>query len=292
MRCTGQGRMRQDSWLDPSSEWSDGRMHQTMDIDTLTGLEFLDLASRQERACASRTAKELPGMGRNAPACLEQLGQALNTLSGAAGCRWGCAKGDHLIEYLLGRAASNGHAAYRLFAHGFYDESMALARSIGELANLLLLFGQDSSSFSNWRLAPRRERLAKFSPMKVRAQLEQLHSPLGIDRDRYAALCEVGVHATPDTKPNLHSPDRRPRLGAYFQLPGALVALNELAYAIGLAMAGGCRLMADKNVQNRLQVGSVNLIRSIGSVTIMNLGEALESMRHQIENQQNDPPTV
>src|SRR6185437_12254748 len=123
-------------------------------------------------------------MGVNAPACLEQLGQALNTLSGAACCRWGCSNGDHLVEYLLGRAASNGHAAYRLF-------------------------GQDSSALVDWRGATRRERLGKFSPAKVRERLEGMNFRIGIDRDRYAALCEIGVHATPETKPNLHSPDRR-----------------------------------------------------------------------------------
>jgi hypothetical protein len=256
-----------------------------VNIDALTGAEFLSLASRQERECADRTGAELPQLGENAPACLEQLGRALNTLGGAAGCRWSCAKGDHLVEYLLGRAASNGHAAYRLFAHGFYDESMALARSIGELANLLLLFSQDASAFAEWRTATRRERLAKYSPAKVRERLEQLPLPVGVGRDRYAALCEIGVHATPETKPNLHSPDRRPRLGAHFQVPGAIVSMNELAFALGLVMAGGCRLVADPNVKKKLKDGSVDLIRSIGGMTILNLPAALESMRAELEKQ-------
>ena len=243
------------------------------------------LASQQESLCAQVTAAQIPAMGVNAPACLEQLGQALNTLSGAACCRWGCSNGDHLVEYLLGRAASNGHAAYRLFAHGFYDESLALTRSIGELANLLLLFGQDSSALVDWRGATRRERLGKFSPAKVRERLEGMNFRIGIDRDRYAALCEIGVHATPETKPNLHSPDRRPRLGAYFQVPGAMVAMNELALAVGLAMAGGCRLVTDPAVSEKLNDGSVHLIRCIGGITILNLPAALEAFRVDLDAQ-------
>jgi hypothetical protein len=263
-----------------------------MDIDALTGLEFLNLASEQERVCASHTSAMLPGMGQSAPACLEQLGKALNTLNGVAGCRWGCTGNDHLVEYLLGRVVSNAHASYRLLAHGFYDESMALARSIGELANLLLLFGAEPSSFSAWRLATRRERLANFSPAKVRERLEEIGVPIGIDRARYAALCEVGVHATPDTKPNFHSPDRRPRLGAHFQQAGVLVSINELAYAVGLAMAGGGGLIADESAQKRVIEGSIRLIRSIGGLTVLNSGEALEATRREIENQMKDPPSI
>jgi hypothetical protein len=256
-----------------------------VDIDALSGSEFLNLSSEQQQRCAEVTSGALPKFGRNAPKCHEQLGRALNVLDGAASCRWGCSKGDHLVEYLLGKGASNAHAAFLLLYRGFYDESLGLARSIGELANLLLLFGREPADFAKWRESTRAERVASYSPVRIRQRLEGLSFPLGIERDRYSALCEIGVHATPATKPNFLSPDNNPRLGGHFQLPGAIVAMNELAYAVGLAMAGGSKLVSNKAVGTKLSSRAVKLIASIGAMTILNLDEAMAKMRTAIDDE-------
>lgn len=129
--------------------------------DDLSVVEFFRIARQQQNACAQTTAAGLPKLGKSAPECHAQLGSALNMLNGAAGCRWGYSDGDHLIGYLLVPAASSAQAANRLLVHGFHDESLAHFRSIGELANLLILFGREPRAFIDCRAASRRERLTK-----------------------------------------------------------------------------------------------------------------------------------
>ncbi len=163
-----------------------------MQLDELSGAEFLALATRQEMHCSAATMKGIPQLGVRGIGCLEKFGVAINVLSGAAGCRWGCPGGDHLVEYLLGRGASSAHAGYRLMMHGFYDECLGLARGLGELANLLLLFGAEPSAFAAWRASDRKERLRTFSPMKVRLRLESLKLSVGVQEDRYSAVPSLG----------------------------------------------------------------------------------------------------
>jgi len=114
------------------------------------GSDFLKLVSQQEDACEARTASALPRLGKLAPACYRNLGTVLSLLDRAASCYWGCRGGDHVVEYIAGRSCSSARAARRLFEFGYYDESLSINRSIGEIANLLLLFNFDP---------PRRRRL-------------------------------------------------------------------------------------------------------------------------------------
>ena len=121
---------------------------------------FLRLLWEQEDACELATDGRLPGMGTKAPACLEEISTVLSLLDRMASCWWICRKGDHLIEYLCGRAASTGRAALRLMRLGFYDESLALSRGLGEIANLFALFQEDGRAFSEWKGASRGDRLS------------------------------------------------------------------------------------------------------------------------------------
>jgi hypothetical protein len=250
-----------------------------MKLDELSGTAFLALATRQELHCSATTIESIPQLGTKGVGCLEAFGAALNVLSGAAGCRWGCSSGDHLVEYLLGRGASSAHAGYRLMMHGFYDEALGLARGLGELANLMLLFGADPSAFAAWRASDRKERLGIFSPVKVRLRLESLKVAVGVQEDRYGALCEEAIHVTPSTRPNTHSPDAIPRLGAHFQPVGALVALNELAFGTALVMAAAAPLLTVRDSSGRLSTTAVALLRSIGGVTVLNRQEGIDSLR-------------
>jgi hypothetical protein len=253
-----------------------------MSLDDLTGPEFLELVAAQNRACSAATTSMIPEMGVSMPACYAQLGKVLNVLDAVASCRWQCDGGDHLVQYLLGRCASNAGAAHVLLLAGFYDESLSLTRSVGELANLLVLFWQNPVSFSEWRLATRGERMQQFQPRHIREALKKLNVPIGIDNKRYGALSEIGVHATPDTKPNSHSPDSRPRLGGRPQLVGAMIALNELAFAVGLAAAAGSSLVSGQRAKSELRRESVELIESIGGATILNREELIAELRDSL----------
>ena len=249
-----------------------------IDLDNIEGATYLDLASRVEAACATTTAAQVSTLGDRAPECLDRLGRSLNTLSGAAGCRWGCSNSDHLPEALLGRAACSGHAAYRLLMSGFYDESLCLIRSISELSNLFALFVRDASALTQWKAAPRRERLSAFSPVKIRLRLEALQAPIPIDKMRYAALCEAAVHVTPETRPNAHNPDRVPRLGGEFQPRGFLVTLNELAWVLCSAMVTGANLISTEGVAERLSISALALNDCIGGVTLCRQPEVFDTM--------------
>ena len=221
----------------------------------------------------------IPDMGVSMPACYAQFGKLLNVLDAVASCRWHCDGGDHLVQYLIGRCVSNARASHSLLMIGMYDESLALTRSIGELANLLLLFGYDRAAFAQWRAADRKERLRLFQPRHVRDELEKRQIPVGIDRERYAALSEIGVHATPETKPNAHNPGRKANLGGRQQLLGAMICMNELAYSLGLAgAAAGSTLVSDPRGKAELRSESVALIRSIGGATILNRDELLTEL--------------
>ena len=240
-----------------------------IDLDGLGGAEYLDLSCKAEELCAITTVAHLDKLGGRAVGCLSLLGKALNALSGAAACRWGCNNGDHGVEFLLGRAASGGHAAYRLMMHGFYDESLAQTRSLGEIANLFALFASEESAFGTWKASTERERLIAFSPVKVRIRLEGLGVSAPIDKDRYSRLCEAGVHVSPTTRPNAHSPDSIPRLGGEFQPVGFLVALNELSWALCCAMATGAHLARVGRVADRLGSAALSLNEQIGGVTVL-----------------------
>ena len=100
---------------------------------------------------------------------------------------------------MCARAASNGHAAVRLLRMGYYDESLLLARSIGELANLLFLFHKDGTALEKYREAREswRKKWEQFTPATVRGKLQQ--PP--IDSQRYRTLSARSAHAGPSLNP-------------------------------------------------------------------------------------------
>ena len=237
---------------------------------TPEGTEFLELAAELEERCRAETDSKLPEMGEKAPRTLEHLGTALSLLDRAASCWWGCKEGDHLVEYLLGRTASSAAASLSLLRRGFYDESLSLSRSLGEIANLFLLFRTDRSTFEEWRKASRGERLRRFSPQPVRQALETRSMPLPITREHYSSLSELGSHITPETKPQAHNPRRRPTLGRVFQDMGVLMCLNELAYPVGVISATASALL-DISPEPRalLKEQGVALVSSIGRAGVL-----------------------
>ncbi|NJP10965.1 MAG: hypothetical protein HC866_17025 [Leptolyngbyaceae cyanobacterium RU_5_1] len=115
---------------------------------------------------------------------------------------------------------------------GRYDEAISLIRSIAEIANLFALFVNDPTSFSDWKTYSENKRRSKFSPVKVRERLELLNVIPPCDSERYSWFCEVAVHVTPHTKPQMYQSNARPSVGAIFQEDGFKKVIKELSLAL------------------------------------------------------------
>ena len=233
------------------------------------GFEFLQLVWEQENDCELETDKRLPTMGMKAPACLEQMGTVLSLLDRMASCWWACRKGDHLIEYLCGRVSTSVRAALRLMRFGFYDESLTLCRGVGEIANLLYLFKQDPGAFEEWKTSTLKVRLKKFSPGKVRKELEELDTTPPINQEPYSLLCERAVHVNPGTKPQSHNILGLPMVGATFQDEGMLVCLNELAFSLSITTLFFSHLLdLEKDIKSQIINEAESLAEQIGNAMI------------------------
>lgn len=255
------------------------------------GLDFLKLVSEQEDTCEAETRRRIPSMGKKAPACLQNLGTALSLLDRTASCFWACRGGDHVIEYLAGRVCSLSRAALRLLLFGFYDESLSITRSIGEIANLFLLFNQDAPALAQWSQSNNKQRKEQFRPVKVRLRLEEIEQRksvnlqiLTVDEQRYGALCEAATHVTPHTKPQAHNPLGLPFAGANFQEAGLIIALNELARATALALIPLPKLLGyDDQKRSEIQGKAATLLESVGNVDVITKGQVFAEMWQQAE---------
>ena len=207
------------------------------------GSSFLELVWAQENSCEKETDKRIPHLGVKAPACLERIGTILSFHDRMASCSWVCRGGDHLIEYLCGRVASNARAALRLLRFGFYDESLLVCRAIGETANLLELFVMDAEALKEWTASSRKERMNKFGPGKIRRSLTARQPSPIINDERYILLCEKAAHVTPETKPQSYNILGVPVAGASCQDAGILVCLNELALPLSATATFGAALL-------------------------------------------------
>lgn len=202
------------------------------------GLKYFRLVWKQEDSCEELTDKLITKLGNKLPVTCEKLGTALSRMEMLATCGWGCLGGDHLIEHLVGRVVSSARASLRLLRFGFYDEALSLTRSIGECANLFVLFRARPGVIREWKAADKKTRETKFKPVKVRELLEEAKAPIPMNKDIYSLFSEVSAHPTPETKPQVHNPYLRPTLGGYLQPGGLLPAINELSYVV--AAVGAC----------------------------------------------------
>jgi hypothetical protein len=233
------------------------------------GVEFLRAAWEMEDRCEHISDDVIAKAGVKAPECLHKLGTMLSRLDRLSGCFWGCRGGDHRIEFIAGRVSSSARAALRLLRLGFYDESLAITRSIGETANLFFLFVHDRSALSDWVSMDEKTRWKTFRPLKVREALEAKSLPLPVTHERYSDLSEISVHVTPDTKPNVHHEHQRPSSGGYFKDVSALIALNELAAVVAIAAFAAAQLAELDDAHRKLvSEASHDLLLSVGGVSL------------------------
>jgi hypothetical protein len=238
------------------------------------GTDFLNLVRDHEDKCEISTRQRISELGDKAPKCLTSLGTVLSLLNRASSCFWGCRGGDHVIEYFAGRVASSSRATLRLLHFAFYDEALSLVRSIGETANLLLLFAKDDGSFEKWQNATKKDRDKTFRPVHVRERLEELKIPLMIDQDRYSRLCELAVHVTPSIRPQGYNILQIPTSGGYQQDEGILLVLNELGIAMSHATVPLPKLLGYDNIRRQeFMNASADLLCNIGGIDIKGLDE-------------------
>lgn len=248
------------------------------------GREFLELAWRQDDDCQAETDALLPKLGNKAPATLVHVGTVMSLLDRMASCWWVCRGGDHRIEYLCGRVASNARAAIRLLRFALYDESLALSRAIGETANLLQLFTLDQSALHDWSNATSNRARNDFSPYKVRVRIENLSQSPAITREHYGLLSGRATHVGPHTVPQAHNILGIPFAGSQVQEEGILVCLNEIAAPLSLvACFGPILLQLDKDIQLMILRRARILAENIGAATITEIDEYRRQALSQLD---------
>jgi hypothetical protein len=135
---------------------------------------------------------------------LRLLGAALNAIYQAATCHRKCWNTGHVLEMMGARIYNLACAAYSLISIGFYDEALNLTRSIGEIANLIVLSTVDKELFGEWISSSKSERINRFGPGKIRQLLKEKDALVLMDGKWYSDLCEDYTHITAGVKPNFH----------------------------------------------------------------------------------------
>ena len=224
---------------------------------------------------SERLSDHVPERLVSLTACLEHVGTVLSLMDRMASCWWVCKGGDHKVERLCGKVASNARGALRLLRFGFYDESLTLCRAMGEISNLLYLFVLDKDALEEWR-ADHRD---KLPPVDVRRKIEKLNEIVPVNQKRYQQLSEL-VHVNPNTSPQSYNLLEIPTLGAHQQDEGILLCLNELALPLGVAAFSGVSLLDLKHeIKKKIFLASRKLCEQIGGVTIVELATITDSRR-------------
>ena len=149
-------------------------------------------------------------------------------------CYWGCHGKEHALEHLAGKTVTNASVAVRAMFHGYYDESLALIRNIGEIANLVNLFWHDGDKIRDWIDCDEKTRRKTFSPVNIREMIESKGMMVPFDREHYSFLCEIAVHPVPHRTPNSYNDGAQPVLGLVFQEEGFALTFWNLLWPISV----------------------------------------------------------
>ena len=234
-------------------------------------LEFLNKIEESNENCCTLTDEFSHSAGEKLPATIKNLGSTLSVFYRISCCAWGCADGDHQVEWLVGRISNQSLAAIKLIRSAYYDETLVLIRGVGEVANLLQLFSSEKLLLKEWKGSDKRKRIRNFGPAVVRKKLEAIDCKFAIDQDRYQSLCEIGTHPVPGQIPGHFTGTGRPVLGGLLQHVGVYVCYTELSYAVafcGTALLGLIDL--EKEVKQKLFDNSAALLCSLGAFNVTN----------------------
>jgi hypothetical protein len=173
-------------------------------------------------------------------------------------------------------------ASLRLLHFGFYDESLGLARSVGEAGNLLFLFMIDKAAFTAWRGATRAVRMREYKPTRVRQRLLKLLGTSFIDDQRYSRLSELAIHVTPNTKPQAHNILGIPTAASIFQDAGVLMSLTELGLAVAISLLPVAWLLEyPKERKTEFRNASVRLVEALGAIDSLSIERMWDDLRKQ-----------
>lgn len=224
----------------------------------------MDLTRDREDKCAAESEECIVTLGKRAPRCYDQIGTVLALTDAMASCIWGCGGGNHDIERLCGRVVSRGYAAIRLMKAGFYDETLLLCRSMGEVANLMWLFVHQQGALTDWQTLTGHEHRKRFEPVEVRKTLEKLQKHVPIRQERYRALSSQ-VHPHPHVSPQAYNMLTIPTLGGVLQPAGLIICINEIAYPLSFTAVGSALLLnLDTDIRQRVVDAAVTLAESLG----------------------------
>ncbi len=161
---------------------------------------------------------------------LQILGISLSIIYQVATCHQSCSGGPHVYESLLARTYNLACSAYHLMGRGLYDEALNLIRSMGEIANLIGLFANDSEALTSWLFSDVSTRKQDFKPVDIRKSLEKVKGGafLYANQDWYSKFCEDYTHVHPGTKPNVHNEQGQGHSGGRIQDEGLKFSIDEL----------------------------------------------------------------
>jgi len=190
-----------------------------------TGLDHLHFLTKMNLQNRSLSESELKK--HSAELCL--LGTAMNALYQAGTCHRKCWGGGHVLETMVARVYNLACSSYSLISIGFYDESMNLVRSIGEIGNLIVMSVNSKEQIQEWINSDKKTRINKFSPAKVR---KIIGDQALMDGEMYSNLCESYTHITANAKPNMHNSMKLSVCGGRIQPDGISKALEELVHIV------------------------------------------------------------
>jgi hypothetical protein len=190
--------------------------------------------------------------GERAPRIYREVGTALSLFLQIASCQWGCRGGEHREENLIRRLANLSFAALRLARFGLYNESISILRSVAELANLIELFTVSRDHMNEWYATAPKERWRLFGPAEVRRKIEATGNRPVVNKDSYAALCDAGVHVSPESARLSHQFDGKVFAGGEFSPMALLLVLNELAIMLSACLKLSGHLLQAPNDRTQL----------------------------------------
>ena len=195
--------------------------HKYVDENVPEGVDFIHAVFRFASKCEQLTDACLAAdTSEGAISTHVHLGTLLSLLDRASSCWWGCRQSDHAAEQLVGRCCSYGIGAFKLARSGFYDESVALARIVGEITNLAVLFVADPARLEEWKTTDERTRKNKYSPVAVRLGLEKTKFPVPVDQRRYGQLSAKAVHLAPNIPSQVYNSHSAHRAMIFSEFPG------------------------------------------------------------------------
>lgn len=227
----------------PTVHWLQHRHKQLTDIPSgIAHINVLAQLSAHNRDVSQTKMDEHVGN-------LKVFGTALSILYRISTCSEECMGGTHIIEALLGRVYNLGCSAYILACRGFYDESLNLVRSIGEISNLMALFSLKEGTFQEWVVADEKTRWDRFRPGKVREALAEFDAiRTYADGDWYSRFCREFTHINPDVKPNAHNSHGMVYAGGFVQEDGLKTAVEELTNLCAIITIIACKSMGQDDM--------------------------------------------